>query len=147
MMEACSSRRRLLKMDWLILALLVLAGCGSGKPGTVEGKVTLDGTPVAGAASVYFTCANGEVRAVPVRRDGFYRALLIPVGAVKVYVTPSVTPTRQVDRGKKKGPDEPEAPSARSVQIPKKYTDAETSGLSTTVHSGTNTYDIELSSQ
>jgi hypothetical protein len=143
MMEACSSRRRLLKMGWLILAPLVLAGCGSGKPGTVEGKVTLDGTPVAGAASVFFTCADGEVRAVPIRRDGYYRALLIPVGPANV----SVTPDTQVVSKKKKGKDEPGAPPLRSVQIPTKYLIADSSGLSTTVRSRTNTYDIEMSSR
>jgi hypothetical protein len=142
MMEACSSRRRLRKMGWLILAPLVLAGCGSGKPGTVEGTVTLDGTPVTGAASVQFTCANGEVRAAPVRRDGFYRALLIPVGPAKVSVTPDIQVV-----SKKKGKAEPGAPPQHAVQIPQKYLNADTSGLSTTVRSGTHTYDIELSSQ
>jgi hypothetical protein len=33
------------------------------------------------------------------------------------------------------------------VQIPQKYLNADTSGLSTTVRSGTHTYDIELSSK
>jgi hypothetical protein len=143
MMEACSSRRRLLKIGWLILAPLVLAGCGSGKPGTVEGMVTLDGAPVAGEVSVQFTCANGEVRAVPVRRDGYYRSLLIPVGPAKVAVTPDI----QVVSKKKKGKAEPGAPPQHAVQIPQKYLNADTSGLSTTVRSGTHTYDIEMSSK
>jgi hypothetical protein len=143
MMGVGSSRRRSLKMGWLILALLVLAGCGQGKPGTVEGKVTVDGTPVT-SGIVSFTRADGEARAVFIGRNGTYRALNILPGPVKV----AVMPRAHVDSKKRVGADEPEGPPQRPVQIPKKYIHADTSGLSTTVHSGTtNTYDIEMSSR
>jgi hypothetical protein len=128
-------------MGWLILVLLVLAGCGE-KPGTVEGKVSVDGTPVT-SGSVFFTRADGEARAVYIGNKGTYRALNIRPGPVKV----SVMPPAHVDSKKRVGSDEWEKPPQRHAPIPKKYTNADTSGLSTTVHSGTNTYDIEMSSR
>jgi hypothetical protein len=129
-------------MGWLILALLVLAGCGK-KEGTVEGKVSVDGTPIT-SGSVFFTRADGgEARAIYISSNGTYRALNIAPGPVKV----CVTPLPSMDRKKKVGSKEMEAPPQPPVPIPKKYTHADTSGLSTTVHSGTNTYDIEMSSR
>src|SRR5215470_8194306 len=88
MMGACCPRRRPLKTGWLILALLVLAGCGPGKPGTVEGKVSVDGTPVT-SGSVFFTRADGESRAVTIVPNGTYRALNVRPGPVKVSVMPA----------------------------------------------------------
>ena len=52
--------RRLLLAGVIFLIPLVLMVCGSTKkPATVEGKVTVDGTP-ANTGNVVFTGANGQ---------------------------------------------------------------------------------------
>ena len=71
-----------------------------------------------------FAGADGEHRVVPIVR-GTYRALNIPLGPVKVFVTPLALAGSK----KTKAPGESGASPQRPVEIPKKYSDAETSVL------------------
>jgi hypothetical protein len=165
MIASCLLRRRLLMAGWVILTLLGPAGCGWKEPqATVEGKVTVDGAP-ANSGIVAFTSVDGKGRiasmAGAIQSDGTYRIPNAPLGAVKVSVAPlTLTQTRGARRKEKvikrmemkqKGqtdlPQAAPAPDAPVVPIPKKYADADSSGLTTTLNPGTNTYDIELSSR
>lgn len=141
-----------------LLALFVLAGCGDRGSAIVEGKVTIDGQP-ASSGRVFFRSADGKSTIVAtIGSDGAYRAVDVPCDAMKITVT---LPTkwerigliRDAKKAKKPGASVgPGAPGGvkafeSSAKIPKKYEDPDASGLALTVKSGTNTYDIEISTK
>ena len=163
MIEFRSSRRRLLMAGWLTLLPLVLAGCGSKERATVEGKVTVDGAP-ANVGVVTFLSVDGKSRIsamkAGIQPDGTYRLDDAPLGDVKVSVAPlSLSQGRgaarrkerikdlvEMRKGGKGPPQAAPAPADSAVPIPKKYANADSSGLTTTLKPGKNVYDIELSS-
>ena len=140
---------RLLLAAFLGISLAISAGCGSSsKPneGTVKGKVMVNGV-AANSDNVLFTLADGKFMAGAIQADGTYNAIGVPLGAAQVTVigpppAPSGVPLPNM------GKDGPVAPgmSAQSkpIPIPAKYGKAATSGLTYTVKSGANTYDIDL---
>jgi hypothetical protein len=153
----------------LLLLLPILGGCGSGQ-GKVSGQVLYNGTPLPGGR-LTFQPANPEQNAITVEIDeqGNYEAVL-PVGMVQVSVDnrelepsgpesagpPQLPPDIKPDALKvlangqnsqsRPGPAEnvPERPPGKYVQIPRRYSDIETSELSFTVQSGSQTHNIEL---
>jgi len=138
----------------LFLGVWVLSGCGGSNSktgGTVKGKVTVDGT-AASSGVVAFTSANGTTLKGGIEKDGTYKVANIPPGEAKVAVISS-TPAAAPGGGGKAAPipktaDMPETGSdGGGPPIPAKYAKVETSGLSTTVKAGENTYDIPLSAK
>jgi len=104
--------------------------------------VTVDGTP-ANSGQVTFTGAKGSISGT-IQPDGKYKAVGVPVGAVKVAVVPppklpSAAPPIEGTAGT--GAVGPPVP------IPAKYADVNSSGLSTTLKAGTNTYNIDLTAK
>ncbi|QJW94935.1 hypothetical protein [Frigoriglobus tundricola] len=144
----------------LIPTLCALAGCGGSGTATVEGKVTLDGQPVS-AGRVVFRSADGKNTAIAkIAPDGSYRVLDVPCDTMKVSVNPldkleRIKLQREANGAKGKGARAPEARAQSgaaeaiesSVKIPEKYQDPDASGLTFTVKSGTNTYNIEIPSK
>jgi hypothetical protein len=113
----------------------------------VTGKVTIDGQP-ANSGSVVFATENGQISA-PIRPDGMYKAVGVPIGPARIFLKPfPPSPKRQgpppdTDMGGLKPLQTVEHP----VPIPKKYADSQKPQLSFIVQSGSNQYDIELSSK
>jgi hypothetical protein len=154
MTGACSPRSHLLGTGWLILLLFVLAGCGR-KLAIVDGKITVDGRP-ANSGRVFFRSADEKsVVFAYIAPDGAYHAIDVPPGPMKVWITPLTKMERsklQRRAATKKGKtaeaaEAPEAPILSFVSIPQKYQAPTSSGLTTTVQTGTNTYNIQLSSR
>jgi hypothetical protein len=149
MIEIRSSSCRLFLAGLMVLAPFALAGCGSsGKAlGTVEGKVTVDGSP-ANAGSVTFASTGGQSLSGQIQPDGTYKVVGVPVGPAKVFLSPPPQ-MPAVAAAPKGSADMPGGPAtvAKPVPIPRKYINAESSGLSTTVKSGSNKYDIEATSK
>jgi hypothetical protein len=151
---------------WLLLggaicSLFALAGCGGSGSGNVEGKVTLDGEPVA-AGRVSFRSADGKNTAfAKIAPDGSYRILDVPCDTMRVTVTPldkfeRIKLQREANGAKAKGGARGPEAQARpeiaekleaSMKIPEKYQNADTSGLRVNVKGGTTIYNIEISSQ
>ena len=130
----------------------LLAGCGGSGLATVEGKVTVDGQAVRGGR-VTFQSADGKSTVLAkIALDGSYRALDVPHGAMNVTVAGlDKFERRKIQHGVKgKRTSESEARAEAiesSPKIPEKYKDPDASGLTFTVKSGTNTYNIELFSK
>jgi hypothetical protein len=141
-------------------------------PVRVTGKVTYNGSPVGGGV-VTFHAADGTPIQVPIAPDGTYTADGLPEGAMAVTVeTESVNRKQEEYRGQggggmmskygKGGGGGAAAPKGKGMQmspvppgagggvepnyvkIPAKYADKATSGLSVTLKSGKQTYDIRL---
>lgn len=118
--------------------MIACTGCGPSY-GDVRGTVTLNGKPVTKGIVIFLDETNlpysGEIQP-----DGTYSIQKIPAGPVKVYAytrPPSSATLRTRDPAapaEKPGPDD----------IPAKYANPETSGLSTTIKSGSNEFNLAL---
>ncbi len=144
----------------LLATLLLLVGCGGriNRGGTISGKVTIDGAPVT-AGNVLFVSADGQLTAIgPIAGDGSYTVKEPPLGNVSIAVQTEqfrkrAPPAKHSAPG---GPPNKDAgspgmvlpkPSERGLvykATPKKYEQADTSGLRHVVERGNTTHDIEL---
>jgi len=126
----------------IALSALVAAGCDSGPAtGTVSGKVTTaDGKPLTGGRIDFFSAEAGQ-ESGQINADGTYLVEALTTGEKKVAIV------NMHLKGVKPGPAGLEPmPGAdlTYVPIPAKFADAEKSGLTTTVQSGAQTYDVQL---
>ena len=138
---------------------LTLAGAGCSSSGTVTGKVTYKGEPLAGGTVLFVSEGRGSVSA-QIGRDGAYTAEKVPTGTVQIAVEtqsvkgsePAPQATRQMPPAGLELPKAAEnspiyksrAGARRYTEIPKKYSDPKTSGLTCTVSGGNQKYDIPL---
>jgi hypothetical protein len=114
----------------------------------VSGKVILDGKPLKGRGTVTFEGSKGGVSTL-ITSEGTYSLPDAPVGPVRITlglgwstdsgngVVPSGPPP-------KKAPKKVVAPAKPVKNIPEKYTNPQTSGLTYTVKPGEQTFDIVL---
>jgi hypothetical protein len=142
------------------MALFVCVGCGGriNRGGMLRGKVTIDGAPVT-AGDVLFVSDDDQLTAIgALKGDGTYLVKEPPLGNVKI----AVQTTKYRDRGRpaanseKSGPTHKDAGSPGMIlpdsshrglvykSTPKKYENADSSGLHYVVERGDAIHDIEL---
>ncbi|MEO8493524.1 MAG: hypothetical protein ABI614_00530 [Planctomycetota bacterium] len=134
-----------------VVVVLALAGCGggeggfSGPTGTVSGKVTFNGTPIAEGSTVTFISQEGYAAAGTIAADSSYKLIYngsekIPAGTYKVqFSPPPAAATDQLVDPSKPLPEAPVEP------FPSKYAASSTSGLEFIVKEGENPpIDIDL---
>lgn len=124
------------RLGSLLLTIVVVAGCAEddGRSATVSGKVTLDGAPVP-AGTVLLMSDDGHAASAELQADGNYQLQCRP-GQFKVAVTPPPPADPMGGGGGEVSPS--------TVEIPQKYQDFGSSGLTTEVSEGNNTFDIAL---
>jgi hypothetical protein len=130
----------------LVSALVVLPGCGSSEAvGKLSGRVTFQGVPVSEGLIVFSNPAQGAHMKVELRPGGDYVVKRfgtegVPLGKYQVWITP---PLLDAPMGPAREP-----PRIREYQnIPKKYRDANTSGLTLTVEEGENLFYVNMKAQ
>jgi len=137
------SQTRLLLAGILLVGISALAGCGGGgsdKTGTVEGKVTIDGTN-ANSGSVVFT-VGGTPYSGQIDDKGDYRAVGVAVGEADV--TFLSAPAQTAPKAMTTVKDMPGSGSvAKPIPIPEKYK-TPAGAQKFTVKSGTNKKDWAL---
>jgi len=126
------------RMALLLAAMglfLVVVGCGAPaqyenpERSTVEGTLTLDGSPVGGALISFIAADDMRKSTAAISSpDGTFTAQRVPRGKVVVSVT---------TENLKEGPDGPTPPGF--LAVPKKYWNPETSGLTLEIAKGDNT--------
>ncbi len=144
-----------------VLGLLVLAtGCSSHA--TISGKVTYLGKPLTGGI-VLFVSADGKgTGRATIGSDGSYKIEKMPLGLAKIAVDTQSAQrpasggkgppagmkpppgTKLPDAAKNSGIYGSGAREGNAEPIPENYADPEKSGLTYTVKSGSQPYDIEL---
>jgi hypothetical protein len=140
-----------------LLLFLLAVGCSS--KGTVTGKISYQGKPVA-AGTVLFVPEQGGGAFRGDIRDGEYKVTNVPPGPVKIAVTASARsgsaneyiskmqpPTDLIQKAAPgKSADGFGTPSSTSPAepIPKKFQDPATSGLTYHVEKGTQTHHIDI---
>jgi hypothetical protein len=144
-----SGRRRLL-IGLVVVSYAAVAGCAGGT-GTLTGTVTYQGKPVVfGAVTVQ--AADGSRRMGNIEPDGTYTVTNVPTGRVTIAVSspeppapaPASAPSRLARPGYSPPPPAPAVDRSKWVKLPDQYADPVQSELTTTVSSGTNTFNIEL---
>lgn len=130
------------------LALLIAAGCGGGGDldygplGTLSGKVTSGGNPIAEGTIVLEKEGGGGSGGAEIQSDGTFTVTDkiggIPAGTYKVAFFP---PTVEVDEG----PNSPPSTGFKDMpNLPEKYRTFDTSGLTVEIKEGKNTHDFDL---
>ncbi|HEY1190355.1 MAG TPA: carboxypeptidase-like regulatory domain-containing protein [Gemmata sp.] len=145
------NRHRLLA---LFVTCCFVLGCSGSKDvprGTVKGRVTLGGKPLAGATIVFDNKSLGVAQSATLDDDGKYEfmsyaAAGLPAGSYKVTISSGrfMEPGEEVPKfgaGTKVGA----APKKAPTPIPDKYSKTESSGLSADVKAGDNPpFDFDL---
>ena len=128
------------------VALLLFQGCG-GKSGPkhwpITGKVTYKGNPVADAAAQFSNPDAGIDITANLGADGTFSIATIrgpglPEGVYRVAI---VAVVNKKPEGIMLGP---QAPAPKRPDIPMRYRDTSTSGLSLTVKPEANTFDVDM---
>ena len=142
----------------MAVTAFLAAGCGPNYKdrAVVSGKVSLGAANLT-AGTVTFTNDDNITGAASINADGTYKMTDAPLGDVTITIAVPKPPPRgrppawMKDRPVMKPPpgseqmaSDPEAVARRIVQIPDKYKDASTSGLTYTVEDREQTFDIKL---
>jgi hypothetical protein len=118
-------------------AVLFLAGCGG--PGTVSGKVSLNGKTLPGGL-VTIVDVDGQSRTGGIGKDGSYSVSNVAPGKAQVSVlTMSERPSVMGDGAKDS--------LGEYVPIPAKYMDYNHSGLALEIKSGKQAFDIQMTGE
>lgn len=135
------------KLLRLVIGLLVvspaLLGCGGkGGMGTVSGKVTLDGQPLADGLITFVPADGNSPTAGGKIKDGVY-SVQASTGSQKVVINAS-----KVTGSRKAYADDPNSPVITTTKeiLPEKYSSAPTTELKVEVKGGSNTANFDLSS-
>jgi hypothetical protein len=131
-----------------VFALVTAAGCGGyvHQEKLPESGATLEGTVKYGSDPVEFamilvTAANGSATG-RVGNDGHYRVDNVPVGEIKIGVNTSAG--RGDYQSKVMAASASKSSAPKFIEVPAKYADPESSGLTTTVHAGSNSFNITI---
>jgi hypothetical protein len=130
-----------------IAAIMACAGCGGapeGPPvGAVTGQVTFEGKPVQAGQVSFVSDKEGRLFTSNIQSGGYKLVSQfgngIPVGTYNVRVTPPAAEPASL------APAADEKPKVEDAQdIPKKYRDPATSGLTAEVKAGPNTLNFDM---
>jgi hypothetical protein len=134
-----------LRRHGILLFLMVLAaiGCGRGK-GSVSGKVTYQGKPLTSGVVIFIDDKGRPSSPATIGKDGNYLAPRVSTGAMKVAVDNPPPPSFPKDKADDPTTKEARARAENYIPIPKKYKEANKSGLSFDVKPGPNVFDITL---
>lgn len=133
-------------LRWLLVAALLattLPGC-SQSTGTVSGKVTFQGQPVA-AGSVTFIHADGPTRSGSIR-EGSYSVAKVPAGACTILVVSLPLPRSKWNPETKErmGADRASPRFRTPTRLPSCYSDPKESNIHYEVRARRQSYNIEL---
>jgi hypothetical protein len=134
-----------LKRAVLLMAVFgfALSGCGSGEVrGRISGKVTFQGQPLSEGLVFFGNDDKGIHMSGDVKPDGTYEIITakgagLPLGTYHVRVRPPLEP---LPTGVMRVAPKPK----KYANIPEKYREFETSGLTLTVKDGDNPFDISM---
>jgi hypothetical protein len=119
-------------------AAVSLTSCSARNAGLsgaeATGTVTLDGQPFPAGTVVFI--GPSESTTAEIRSDGSYHARNVPLGAVRVVIATTGPSAAQGGQG-----------PAPQTPPPPRYCSATTSGLELTVSTGSNSFDIPMTTQ
>lgn len=126
--------------------VVLVLGCARNSPAEVQGTITIKGhSPKIAGLTISFIGIDGKPVTAPVDSDGKYTIAQAPVGEVKIgfgvaqaMLTSESSPQDRIR----------ELETKRQVKdaggFPDKYRDPRTSGITTTLSPGSNTFDFDI---
>lgn len=137
---------RVCRASLLFAGIALTCGCGASKS-VVTGKVSYKGKPLA-MGTIYMVGADGIAAPAPINPDGTYRIEGVAIGTAKIGVSSPKPPTPQMLAHARKGRAPANAAPPPDVatwfEIPDKYADPQSSGLTVELKSGPNEHHIDL---
>jgi hypothetical protein len=132
----------------MIVTLIAATGCAGRGVGTVSGRVTFKGKPVA-SGGVVMVADEGPPISATINEDGTYVCRNVPAGTVKIgVVSPNDVMEARERKAQKPGIAEAgdlgKFDPAKWFPIPSKYANYMNSPLTFEVKKGENTFDIDL---
>ena len=136
----------------LSLAAFGAAGCGGGK-GEISGEVTFNGKPIPWGRITFLSQVGNKQAISSSIRNGAYTIKGCPAGPVKISVEsfkavahdPKLGPQGMAKGFKRpEGEEPPPEAIGKTLPIPPRYGNTDTSGLEYTVRSGSQTHNIPL---
>jgi hypothetical protein len=134
----------------LLFVCMALTSCSEVEPlettnATLEGSVTYQGKPVPYALVIVASpTADVGAKTTTADADGKYSMADVPLGAVQIGV--NTAPARGMMMGKmmskQKGASAGSAPQV--VDVPEKFSKPSSSGITTNIVEGPNTFNVEL---
>ena len=143
MIALSSCLRRASPPACLLVFVLLLSGCSPAEPiGRVEGRVTFQGEPVAGACILFQNTTKGVYIMADLDQDGRYLVQMdkgygLPHGDYEISLSPP--PPKQTF-----GPEAPPPTDNAFPNIPPRYRQPKTSGITLQVKDGVNRLDVEM---
>jgi hypothetical protein len=137
------------------LALLAAAGLGLGLLGChgrytklPETGATLEGTVSYGKDKVEVALViiqgQGGAQTALIGEDGRYKAENVPLGEVHIAVNTEAGKGQMMGRMMANAQGKAQGPLPRIIDVPARYASPDTSGITTTVNKGENTFDIVI---
>ena len=151
MSQTLVTARSLLLSTAACLVLAGVPGCGesSGPSGSVSGKITNQGQPLAAGTVVTFMSDTGAVGTAIVEEGGTYHVKTtegdeLPVGEYKVSLSPPIPPPVDPAAAMKASAESGGKPPEDNWNVPDKYRQGATSGWTASVKEGDNTFDFTI---
>jgi hypothetical protein len=142
------STTRLATLTVAACGLLLAGGCGLHEQRLPETGATLEGTVNYGQEPVLVAMiiVQGDSGAATayVGEDGHYKAENVPLGTVHVAVNTAAGKGQMMGKMMAQGQGKGQAPLPKMIDVPAKYGDPNTSGITTTVNKGENKFDVVI---
>lgn len=135
-------------MRLLILAFAVaFTGCTRYEYRLPETGATLEGTIKYNGETVQMAQINvlsEKGQSLGVIEDGRYKVERVPLGDIKIGINTEAERGNFIGQSMARSKGVSTGPALKFIALPAKYWDADTSGVTTTVKKGKNTFDIVL---
>jgi hypothetical protein len=135
-------------MRLALLALTcVLAGCSRYEYRLPETGATLEGTVTYGSETVQMAQINvmsDKSQAIGQIENGRYKVENVPLGQVKIGVNTEAMRSNMIGQQMARAKGVSTGPALKFISVPAKYAEPDTSGITTTIKRGKNTFDIVL---
>src|SRR5436190_5332434 len=135
-------------MRFVLLAFTcAIAGCTRYEYRLPETGATLEGTVTYGGETVpmaQIDVLSEKGQAIGQIEDGRYKVENAPLGEVKIGVNTEAMRSNMIGQQMARAKGVASGPAPKFISLPSKYSDADTSGVTTTIKNGKNTFDIVL---
>jgi hypothetical protein len=138
----------------LVLAAMLAASCQQYETRLPETGATLEGEITYGGQKLplaLITVFGKQGQAVGQAEEGRYKVENVPLGEVKIGVNTEAMRSQIISQqmaSSYKGPGAkgggPKSPAPRFVEVPARYWDPETSGITTTIKRGANAFNVTM---
>jgi hypothetical protein len=142
MFKTVSSLSKIILVCSLSAVVITAIGCGSGQEATLEGVVTLDGSPVQRGRIILVPNVSGAGAFAAINSDGSYEAYTGSIDGLETGDYRIVIQSREDPIPDPKGGP----PMPGKLITPKKYARSSTSELNVSIVPGSNEKDFELKS-